>query len=64
MGVGWELAGSWLEVFGGLAEYFFLWIKNTIRDQEWSSLSLGTFFPISEFSYFVIRFLNQIFFCH
>ena len=29
-----------------------------------SSPSVSAFFPISEFSYFVIRFLNQIFFCH
>ena len=28
----------------------------------WSNPSVSTFFPISEFSYFVIRFLNQIFF--
>ena len=27
----------------------------------WSSLSVSTFLPISEFSYSVIRFLNQIF---
>ena len=28
----------------------------------WSSPSVSTNFPISEFSYFVIRFLNHIFF--
>ena len=31
---------------------------------EWSSLSVSTIFPISEFSYFIIRSLNYIFFCH
>ena len=40
------------------------WIINwTISWQiiPWSSPSVSTFFPISEFSYFIIRFLNQIF---
>ena len=28
----------------------------------WSSPSVSTFFPISEFSYFIIRFLDHVFF--
>ena len=31
---------------------------------EWSSPSAITIFPISELSYFIIRFLNYLFFCH
>ena len=33
-------------------------LTNLIRSAHWSSPSVGTFFPISEFSYFIIRFLN------
>ena len=45
------------------------WILDTLSplmhiarfDRLWSSPSVSTFFPISEFSYFIIRFLYQIF---
>ena len=37
-------------------------VKTSKPTIQWSSPSVSTFFPISEFSYFVIRFFNHIFF--